>query len=165
LKTVPRDKAQQWAALSALLMRAGAIGSVPDFLKKLRLDGKTMGAAAKGVGLAFAGVPADKYGWKEILAKYGITTAQCAAAAADVLANCGDYQECLRAVMKSGDCFSLKKLAIDGNDLIALGYAPGVQVGQALEELLHYVMAHPEENKRNLLITRASEMARSLRHG
>jgi len=49
----------------------------------------------------------------------------------------------------------LADLAVDGGDLIALGYEPGPALGQVLRELLHDVVDDPGRNTRPALLRRA----------
>jgi tRNA nucleotidyltransferase/poly(A) polymerase len=49
----------------------------------------------------------------------------------------------------------LADLAVDGNDLLELGFAPGPQLGRALQELLHDVVDDPSCNTRDALLRRA----------
>lgn len=82
---------------------------------------------------------------------------------ADVLAQ-SDYQreeklavidkwESLFAeVQAKKQCVSLKMLAVTGSDLIALGMKPGKQIGDTLQSLLEYVLDHPEENEKEILL-------------
>ncbi len=46
-------------------------------------------------------------------------------------------------------------LAIDGNDLIALGYEPGPRIGRVLEALLDEVLEQPEMNQAGTLLEKA----------
>jgi tRNA nucleotidyltransferase (CCA-adding enzyme) len=52
----------------------------------------------------------------------------------------------------------LSDLAVDGTDLIALGYRPGPELGQALQELLAVVVEQPGLNRRDTLLVRAEEL-------
>ena len=52
----------------------------------------------------------------------------------------------------------LADLAVDGTDLIELGYQPGPALGRALRELLHEVVERPELNERETLLARAEEL-------
>jgi len=52
----------------------------------------------------------------------------------------------------------LRDLAVDGDDLIALGFRPGPELGRALQDLLAYVVDHPESNTRDELVARARAM-------
>jgi len=55
-------------------------------------------------------------------------------------------------IREQGDCFSLKDLAVSGQDLIALGMKPGPEIGAVLKELLECVLEDPSQNtKENLL--------------
>ncbi len=53
----------------------------------------------------------------------------------------------------------LADLAVDGNDLIALGYQPGPAIGRALQTLLREVVDEPSLNTRDVLLARAKELA------
>jgi tRNA nucleotidyltransferase/poly(A) polymerase len=52
----------------------------------------------------------------------------------------------------------LRNLAVDGDDLITLGFRPGRELGRALQALLEYVVDHPETNTRDELVNRAKTM-------
>jgi tRNA nucleotidyltransferase/poly(A) polymerase len=51
----------------------------------------------------------------------------------------------------------LRDLAIDGNDLIELGFQPGPQLGRILHDLLDAVVDEPALNTREELLSRAKE--------
>jgi tRNA nucleotidyltransferase/poly(A) polymerase len=51
----------------------------------------------------------------------------------------------------------LRDLAVDGNDLIALGFRPGPQLGRILRDLLDVVVDEPALNTREQLLARAKE--------
>ncbi len=55
----------------------------------------------------------------------------------------------------------LSDLAVDGADLIELGYVPGPELGRALQELLAEVVDEPGRNSRELLLGRAEELLRA----
>lgn len=48
--------------------------------------------------------------------------------------------EILVAQIQQEECFTLKDLAINGNDLIQLGYKPGKKIGTVLNQLLEMVI-------------------------
>ena len=54
----------------------------------------------------------------------------------------------------------LSDLAVDGNDLIKLGFTPGPELGHVLRDLLHDVVEEPSENTRDTLLRRAGEVLR-----
>ncbi len=55
-------------------------------------------------------------------------------------------------IIAQGRCFSLKDLAVNGNDVIAAGVAPGPEVGAALARLLERVMDGELPNDRAALL-------------
>jgi tRNA nucleotidyltransferase/poly(A) polymerase len=52
----------------------------------------------------------------------------------------------------------LADLAVDGSDLIGIGYTPGPALGRTLRELLDEVVESPALNRRETLLTRAEEL-------
>jgi tRNA nucleotidyltransferase (CCA-adding enzyme) len=52
----------------------------------------------------------------------------------------------------------LSDLAVDGTDLIELGYLPGPDLGRALAGLLEEVVTDPQLNRRDALLARAEEL-------
>lgn len=64
-------------------------------------------------------------------------------------------------IMEEQNCISLKNLAVNGRDLILLGYTPGPEIGQVLHTLLDIVLEDPEKNTRETLC----EIAKNLRKG
>ena len=56
-----------------------------------------------------------------------------------------------------GSPHRLSDLAVDGTDLIELGYRPGPALGQTLAELLDEVVDDPSLNRRETLLARAEE--------
>ena len=54
-------------------------------------------------------------------------------------------------IQEKKQCVSLKELAVDGSDLIALGMKPGKEIGDMLAWLLDAVLEEPELNTREKL--------------
>ncbi len=63
----------------------------------------------------------------------------------------------LRELIDENVCFSLNDLAIDGGDLIAIGYSADKHLGNMLEELLDQVMRGKLPNERATLMRYAAE--------
>jgi tRNA nucleotidyltransferase (CCA-adding enzyme) len=62
--------------------------------------------------------------------------------------------------VRAASAFSLKDLAIDGNDVMAeLGIPPGPRVGQILNELFERVTDDPQLNTREHLLELAREIS------
>lgn len=62
------------------------------------------------------------------------------------------YEAMYEEIMAKGQCLTIKDLAIDGKDLIALGMKPGREIGETLQQLLEMVLEHPERNTRGNLL-------------
>ena len=153
LNQLPRRALYRWAAFCVLLEEAGCIASVEDFLLALRLDSRTLRCCADCAALLRTPPPDKRADWKRLLRRYGVDSADCAARVHDALLG-GSCRRQLREVLKSGECFSLKHLAVGGDDLLALGLR-GKALGDMLDFLLDYVIDYPENNRRELLLSLA----------
>ena len=54
-------------------------------------------------------------------------------------------------ILERGDCYSIKDLAINGQDLIAAGVKPGKEMGDILKHCLERVIEDPTLNTREKL--------------
>jgi tRNA nucleotidyltransferase/poly(A) polymerase len=66
------------------------------------------------------------------------------------------FRETVRAELKNP--YRLRHIAVDGRDLLAIGYEPGPQLGKTLHALLDDVIRDPERNTREYLLERAREL-------
>ncbi len=57
-----------------------------------------------------------------------------------------------RKIKESGDCLSLKDLAVNGSDLIRAGMEPGKEIGKVLADMLEDVISDPSHNNREYLM-------------
>lgn len=57
-------------------------------------------------------------------------------------------------IRQSGDCISLKNLAVSGHHIMAAGVKPGKEVGETLARLLDLVLEEPGRNTREYLLSR-----------
>jgi len=69
-----------------------------------------------------------------------------------------EIQKVMKNVLEEKECFSLKDLAINGRDVIALGVPEGRRVGEILNQLLGEVMEERLENEQGALMGRAKEI-------
>lgn len=159
LSALPRKALFRWAALCAILEQEGCIRSVECFLLSLRLDNRTIRCCSDCALLLAESPPDSPVAWKKLLNRYGVDTVSCAARCHDALYG-GDAARRLRAVLKSGECFSLRHLAVSGDDLLTLGLR-GKALGDMLAFLLDYVMEFPENNRRELLLSLAKDSEES----
>lgn len=68
-----------------------------------------------------------------------------------------DFADVLNQVLEEQQCFSLKDLAINGDDLIALGFVPGKELGEMLAGLLNSVTDDALPNDRETLLKEAQK--------
>ena len=151
---LPRKPLNRLAAFSIMLQKYGFIPSVFDFLSALRLDGRTLHCCEDAGEILKGELPADKLGWKRLLNRYGVDAVTCAVSANEAI-NGINLEKEMRAVLKSGECFSLKHLAVSGDDLLSMGLR-GPELGEMLNFLLDYVMEYPENNRREILLALAN---------
>lgn len=64
----------------------------------------------------------------------------------------------LEEVLQENECFSLKVLAVNGNDLIKIGYKANKELGNALNELLQLVIDGNCDNEADKLLKEAKKI-------
>ena len=116
----------------------------------LRLDRRTINCVKAATKMLSAPMPMSPLEWKRQLRDFGVDAVYCAARCRDAALDTQHTKE-LKAILKSGDCFSMKQLAVNGDDLKKLGLE-GHTLGETLNFLLEYVMEFPENNRRELLM-------------
>ena len=123
------------------------------FSRRCGWTGGASSCCAAAASLLNAPLPETEADWKRCLRRCGIEASLCAARCADAFYRRGRARA-LRAVLRSGECFSLRQLAVTGDDLMALGLK-GRAVGEMLTFLLDYVIDYPDNNRRELLLSLA----------
>ena len=154
LSALPRRALERWVGFAWLLEHYGCVASAGGFLQALRLDGRSIHLCTQASLLLNAPLPETEADWKRCLRRCGIEASLCAARVAEAFGRDERSGKLLRSVLKSGECFSLRQLAVTGDDLMALGLR-GRAVGEMLEFLLDYVIDYPDNNRRELLLSLA----------
>lgn len=67
-----------------------------------------------------------------------------------------------KEIISEKSCFTLKQLAVNGNDLIDIGITEGKMIGSTLKLLLSFVIDEKVENTRGALLDKAKEIARNI---
>lgn len=124
------------------LSRCGSITSTDTFLRSLRMDTRSVKTCSAAAEILASG----SCDYKRLLRDYG----------EDAVLAAYPKSRRLRAVLRSGECWSLASLAITGGELAALGYA-GRELGEELRRLLEHVIDCPEDNRPEILCKLASE--------
>ena len=68
---------------------------------------------------------------------------------------CEALERIAEEVREEGMCFSLKDMAVNGRDIIALGAKPGKQIGVILNALLEKILSDTLPNEKNALLAEA----------
>ena len=124
------------------LSRCGSITSTDTFLLSLRMDTRSVKICSATAEIIASG----SRDYKRLLRDYG----------EDAVLAAYPKSRRLRAVLRSGECWSLASLAITGGELAALGYT-GRELGEELRRLLEHVIDCPEDNRPEILCKLASE--------
>lgn len=64
----------------------------------------------------------------------------------------------IEEILEEAACFSIRDLAVNGNDLLGLGFAPGPSLGKCLETLLRLVQEDAIPNEKTALLEKAKEL-------
>jgi len=66
-------------------------------------------------------------------------------------------REDIREILREGLPLEMKDLAVNGTDLIDLGYSPGPLLGAVLNEMMDLVLEDPSQNQREFLLAFAKQ--------
>lgn len=136
LSQLPAERLVRWS---------GAFVCYPQLSQNvLRFDKYSQRLAAQTAELW--NIPYSRQGCKRLIAEYGSDVAACYAKGKGQF---NDYE----SILASGECVELSQLAVSGSDIPF----SGPLVGKTLSKMLNYVLEHPEENKKDLLLARFLE--------
>lgn len=76
----------------------------------------------------------------------------------DQIGKIAEYYRVLQEIKQGNSCFTLKDLAVNGNDLMQIGFIAGKSLGAALNRLLELVMDEKIENNKEKLLMKAREL-------
>ena len=137
LRTVPAEPDARWAMLKVL---------VPALdLQQFRLPSRRVQLAETA-----AAAYRPSYARQELKALLAASGEEVAR----VCAKLSGQEALLEKILKSGECVSLRGLAVNGRDFPAL---QGRSAGEMLRRLLDHVLAFPEDNNRQTLLRLAEE--------
>ena len=66
----------------------------------------------------------------------------------------------MEKVLKEGQCFSIRNLAVDGRDILDVGIPAGPEVGRILQHLLDLVMDQVLDNDRECLLKEVENLVK-----
>ena len=73
-----------------------------------------------------------------------------------------EIKQIIEEILEEAACFSIRDLAINGTDLIEMGFAPGPKLGQCLSQLLRLVQEDVIPNEKEALLSKANELENCL---
>ena len=140
-----------------------------EILRRLRYDNKTVETVSKLIGLHSERSPRDKTEAKMMLCEIGeeyysgfikLRRADCFAKADPHSHDekLKKMQLLLNEIKENNECYSLKQLNINGNDLKNLGIYDGKEINRMLRTLLMIVIEEECENSRDALLKKAEEL-------
>ena len=71
--------------------------------------------------------------------------------------NIEEYIKIIDDIINNKECYTIKDLKLDGNDLKEIGYK-GYEIGQSLNYLLEEVIKNPKINRKNILIKKLKDI-------
>lgn len=77
---------------------------------------------------------------------------------AELLRKFDDVEIMMERILDESQCFSLKDLAVNGDDMIALGIERGPEIGEMLKALLDMVIEEKAANERSVLLEEAGRL-------
>ena len=132
-----------------------AQNNVEDFLRRLKFDNKSIKEAANYSRWLWKDIPQKSYKIKIILNEIGAGHFDKLLTLREITqphTNWEALRKCFECILQSGECYTVKDLAINGRDLIAVGVPAGEAMGNLLAKMLDAVMQDPSLNtKKNLL--------------
>jgi tRNA nucleotidyltransferase (CCA-adding enzyme) len=140
--------------LTAVLCRDAA-----SVLDRLRASNADVERARAVVELPAAPDDATPLAVRRWLARVGPAADDLIAVASLADGRAPEWAEAVAAVRERGDPLSRRDLAVSGDDLRAVGIAPGPRLGEVLDRLLDLVLADPDVNRRDVLLARARDFA------
>ncbi|NLM13395.1 MAG: CCA tRNA nucleotidyltransferase [Epulopiscium sp.] len=139
-------------------------------MKRLKFDKKSMNHILKLIKWHDNRIKEDKPSVKEVLYHIGeeafldLLKVQSADAKAQNPVYYQEKEDKLKNLYKiyeeikiNNECFTLKDLALNGQDLIQIGIKEGKRIGEMLEHFLKIVIEHPEFNEKEILLSYVKE--------
>lgn len=138
------------AAMKRLLM---APRFMADVLKLVRLHDREISATPRSVRRALASLEGDVELFRDLVSLKRADALAQSELSRPRLRAADDIERILEDLLSADAAFSVKQLAIDGNDVIAHGVPAGPLVGSVLDAALEAVMDEKLANERDALIS------------
>lgn len=134
-------------------------------LRRLKFDNMTTSKVKKLVELHDHRPSLTKKSVKKLMVKSGVelfepllkvkqadTLAQSEYKREEKLTYIKELEKIYQQILEEKDCISLKELAVNGGDLLAMGIPQGKRMGEILKDLFEVVLERPEINTKEQLL-------------
>ena len=188
VENAPAEPALRWAALlhdvgkpAAYTMDEAGCGHfyghakisaqmAEDILRRLKAPNTLRQEAVQLIGLHMLEMDADRKLLRRRVSQYGMDfirkllslmeadTSSKGTRKEHELARFAAIRQVLEEIENENACLGLKDLAVNGNDLMRLGFAPGPAIGKCLERLLSEVLDEQIPNESDALLNRAQAL-------
>jgi tRNA nucleotidyltransferase (CCA-adding enzyme) len=156
------DAVDYAAALLHHVDRLSAQG-IYEMLLSVGIGADAADAVGRRAGIALGELPRDEVARMRMVGRHGPDTffaglslrRACSIDRRESTADVDALVTHIRALLKSGCPFTLRQLAINGDDLATIGIKAGPKVGRILETLLDEVIVSKTPNERRALLDRA----------
>ena len=159
VKTLPQEKSMRWAGF----LRHMEPAKVRAILKGLKLDNETIDNGRIMVEAAQTPLAPNKPEIRRFLSRMSRYQFEGCLYLKE-LDGCAEVEEIRRLwaeIEETGDCISLKTLAVNGGDLLAAGVERGKMFGELLSWLLDQVLEQPDLNKKEVLMEKLKKRIQS----
>lgn len=130
-------------------------------LSKLKSDNETKSHICALIDCAFELKDKSKYNIKKLMSLYGADVLLISCRLRELIFEDAERQKIeatVSDIIKNGECFSKKTLAISGSDLIRLGYSEGKSIGLIIDSVFDAVLKDKIKNDREELIKYAKKL-------
>lgn len=137
------------------------LDNVESIMRRLKFDCDTIKKVKELVGFKFLPLENDKATIKSYLMCIGIEQFERLIVLNKSYGVEADYYNIknkLNEIISNKECYSVKELAVNGNDLIANGFTQGKDIGDILMALLSFVIHDNNLNTKDKLLELAQEL-------
>ncbi|OGO77655.1 MAG: polynucleotide adenylyltransferase [Clostridiales bacterium GWB2_37_7] len=125
--------------------------SISQIKRLIKEHDRQVGESEKSVRKAMAAIGVDLFeAWLQIRA--ADISAQHPEKAQERIAHLNIIKAAYHKIVQEKQCLSLKDLAINGKDLVEMGFPQDRKLGEVLQKLLDAVLEQPKMNERNKLL-------------
>lgn len=137
------------------------VDEVEPIMRRLRFDNDTIKKVKELIGFKYLPFENNKTTIKSYLMCIGVEQFERLMElnkSYKVEAEYHDIKNKLNEIISNKECYLIKDLAVNGDDLIANGFAPGKDIGEILKALLSFVILDNDLNTKEQLLELAQKL-------